>query len=322
MAANSISTLATKQARQEAKLAKATAKKQGKTVAANGTITGALDNTKSYYRARNTLNTARLPTLYSGNAVVDNINTVNSVNGVLVAGRPWATNYQSDGLQVFLQTAPSTGTTWTDASGNGNNATIVTTGDGNYVYNSNLGGHITLDGAAGAGLNISGYNLATDGGTYSVEVVASISSTSYWSSLFGNDDFTLNKGVVAYYGNSSNFYISTPTSNGVYAPVSLATRQNINQYIITVTGNTVKFYLNGVSQALTNNTGGSPGFTASSGTPTNGLMIGARHPNAGTAGVPYDSASGSYYLVRVYNTLLSQSDVTANYNAIKTTYGI
>ena len=90
MAANSISTLATKQARQEAKLAKATAKRQGKTVAVNGTITGALDNTKSYYRTRNTLNTAQLPTLYSGNAVVDNANTVNSVNGVLVAGRPWS----------------------------------------------------------------------------------------------------------------------------------------------------------------------------------------------------------------------------------------
>ena len=316
MAANSISTLATKQARQEAKLAKATAKRQGKTVAVDGTITGALDNTKSYYRARNTYDITQLPTQYTGNAVTDNANA----SGLIVS-RPWAPGV-SAGLQVFLQTAPSTGATWTDASGNGNNATIVTTGGGTYVYNSNLGGHITLDGAAGAGLNISGYNLATAGGTYSVEVVASISSTSYWSSLFGNDDFTLNKGVVAYYGNSSNFYISTPTSNGVYAPVSLATRQNINQYIITVTGNTVKFYLNGVSQALTNNTGGSPGFTASSGTPTNGLMIGARHPNAGTAGVPYDSASGSYFLVRVYNTLLSQSDVTANYNAIKTTYGI
>jgi hypothetical protein len=316
MAANSISTLGTKALRQVAKLDIAQAKKQGKTVARDGTISGSLDTTKNYYRARNTYDITQMPTQYTGNAVTDNANA----SGLLVS-RPWAPGV-SAGLQVFLQTAPSTGTTWTDASGNGNNATIVTTGDGNYVYNSNLGGHITLDGAAGAGLNISGYNLPTDGGTYSVEVVASISSTSYWSSLFGNDDFTLNKGVVAYYGNSSNFYISTPTSNGVYAPVSLATRQNINQYIITVTGNTVKFYLNGVSQALTNNTGGSPGFTASSGTPTNGLMIGARHPNAGTAGVPYDSASGSYYLVRVYNTLLSQTDVTANYNAIKTTYGI
>ena len=315
MSANGISQLSTKALKQAGKLAIAQAKRQGKTVATNGTITGGVDSTKNYYRVRNTYDITQLPTQYTGNAVTDNANASG-----LIVGRPWV-SYISTGLQVFLQTAPSTGTIWTDASGNGNNATIVTAGGGTSTYASD-GGGITLAGAAGAGLNISGYNLDTDGGTYSVEVVASVSSTNYWSSLFGNDDFTLNKGVVAYYGNSSNFYISTPTSNGVYAPVSLATRQNINQYIITVTGNTVKFYLNGVSQALTNNTGGSPGFTASSGTPTNGLLIGARHPNAGTAGVPYDSAGGTYYLVRVYNTLLSQSDVTTNYNAIKTTYGI
>ena len=316
MALNGISTFATKQLKQEAKLTIAEAKRQGKVVATDGTITGSLDTTKNYYRAANTLDTTLLPTLYSGNTLVDNANS----DG-LVVGRPWV-SYVSAGLQVFLQTAPSTGSTWTDASGQGNNATIVTAGGGTSSYASDHGGGITLAGAAGAVLDISGYNLATGGGTYSVEIVASISSTNYWSSLFGNDDFTLSKGVVAYFGNASNFYISTPTSNGVYAPVSVATRQNINQYIITVTGNTVKFYLNGVSQALTDNTGGSPGFTASPGTPTNGLLIGGRHPNAGTAGVPYDCAGGTYYLVRVYNTLLSQTDVTTNYNTIKTTYGL
>jgi hypothetical protein len=91
MAANGISTLSTKQARQAAKLAIATAKRQGKVVAVNGTITGSVDATKTYYRIANTLDTTLLPTLYSGNTVVNNVNTVNSVNGVLVAGRPWST---------------------------------------------------------------------------------------------------------------------------------------------------------------------------------------------------------------------------------------
>ena len=90
MSANGISTLATKQLKLEAKLAIAEAKRQGKTVATNGTITGSVDATKPYYRAANTLDTTLLPTLYSGDTVVDNVNTVNSVNGVLVAGRPWA----------------------------------------------------------------------------------------------------------------------------------------------------------------------------------------------------------------------------------------
>ena len=65
MAANGISTLSTKQARQAAKLAAAATKR-----AATG--------------RRSTLNTSQLPTLYSGNVVVDNANA-----GGLVTGRPW-----------------------------------------------------------------------------------------------------------------------------------------------------------------------------------------------------------------------------------------
>jgi len=65
MAANGISTLSTKQARQAAKLAAAGTKR-----AARG--------------RRSTLNTSQLPTLYSGNVVVDNANV-----GGLVTGRPW-----------------------------------------------------------------------------------------------------------------------------------------------------------------------------------------------------------------------------------------
>jgi hypothetical protein len=85
MAANGISTLATKQLKLEAKLAIAEAKRQGKTVATNGTITGSVDATKPYYRAANTLDTTLLPTLYSGDTVVDNANV-----GGLVEGRPWS----------------------------------------------------------------------------------------------------------------------------------------------------------------------------------------------------------------------------------------
>jgi acyl-CoA reductase-like NAD-dependent aldehyde dehydrogenase len=86
MAANGISNLATKALKQAAKLAKATAKRQGKTVADDGTITGAIDSTKNYYRARNTLDITQLPTQYSGNDLTDNANT-----GGLVEGRPWTT---------------------------------------------------------------------------------------------------------------------------------------------------------------------------------------------------------------------------------------
>jgi len=66
MAANEISTLATKELKQKAKLTLAAAKR-----AADG-------------NPRATYDITQLPTQYSGNTVVDNPNT-----GGLVQGRPW-----------------------------------------------------------------------------------------------------------------------------------------------------------------------------------------------------------------------------------------
>ena len=87
MAANSISTLSTKALKQVAKLDIAQAKKQGKTVARNGTISGAVDSTKNSYRYNNTYNINDLPTKYTDNAVTDNANS-----GGLRTARPWTSH--------------------------------------------------------------------------------------------------------------------------------------------------------------------------------------------------------------------------------------
>ena len=84
MAKNGISTLSTKQAKQVAKLNIASAKRQGKTVAADGTVSGSTDPTKNYYRVNNNYDITRLPTKYSGNGIIDNPNP----DGLL-AIRPW-----------------------------------------------------------------------------------------------------------------------------------------------------------------------------------------------------------------------------------------
>jgi hypothetical protein len=85
--------LADKEARQIAKLDIAEAKRQGKVVATDGTITGSIDPTKPYYRVRNTYDITQLPTQYDGYDVVDNAN----VDG-LVQGRPWVTSQVYTGL--------------------------------------------------------------------------------------------------------------------------------------------------------------------------------------------------------------------------------
>jgi hypothetical protein len=88
MAANGLSTLALKATRQDRKLVLARAKREGKTIAANGTISGSTDASRVSYRARNTIDDTQLPTRYNASsntgALVNNAN-----NGGLVTGRPW-----------------------------------------------------------------------------------------------------------------------------------------------------------------------------------------------------------------------------------------
>jgi hypothetical protein len=86
MSANGISDLATKQLKQVAKLDIAQAKREGRVVADDGSISGGVDATKNYYRARNQYDITQLPTQYSGNDLTDNPNA-----GGLVEGRPWTT---------------------------------------------------------------------------------------------------------------------------------------------------------------------------------------------------------------------------------------
>jgi len=85
MSANGIANLVSKQLKQEGKLAIAEAKRQGKDVAINGTITGAGNVLQPFYRTLNTANINMLPTKYSGNTITDNVLDGN----VLISGRPY-----------------------------------------------------------------------------------------------------------------------------------------------------------------------------------------------------------------------------------------
>ncbi len=85
MSANGIANLLSKQLKQEGKLDIAAAKRQGKDVDINGTITGAGNVLQPFYRTLNTANINMLPTKYSGNTI-----TVSVLDGnVLISGRPY-----------------------------------------------------------------------------------------------------------------------------------------------------------------------------------------------------------------------------------------
>jgi hypothetical protein len=85
MAANGISTLANKKLRQDRKLVLARAKREGKTIALDGTISGNTDAAATSYIARNTITHSQLPTRYKTDNTLDDQANADG----LVTGRPW-----------------------------------------------------------------------------------------------------------------------------------------------------------------------------------------------------------------------------------------
>jgi hypothetical protein len=115
MAANGISTLGTKQLKQEAKIAIAQAKKQGKTVAKNGTVTGSIDATKRYFRDANTYDLNLLPTKYVGNVSYNNQDQTGSVRSLtsaaITAGPITVSGYAIPGSDIVVNVTWPSGLT-------------------------------------------------------------------------------------------------------------------------------------------------------------------------------------------------------------------
>lgn len=220
------------------------------------------------------------------------------------------------GLQINYLNAPASGTTWVDESGNSRNGTIYKIGTGSATYTSNNNGGLTFGPSVNANaamLANTSYNLSVP---FSIEIIANLTSSNYWASLFGNDSYSASLGWFGYWGSSSMLQVGSTSRTNVYNVA--ASTGAIRQFIVTVDATpSLKLYINGTLQTPT-----STGYNLTPSVASTGLNFGSRHPNAGTSGTPNDCATGTYYQLRAYNIALSQSQVTDNYNAVKTTYGI
>jgi hypothetical protein len=223
--------------------------------------------------------------------------------------------YVTSGLQFNLQTAPTSGTTWTDSSGNSRNATLV----GSPSYVSNNGGGIRLNNADGNGTDYISvpYNIASN--TVTVEVVASFNPTSFWGSIWGNEIYDTSGGYLAYMDNSTNLYYGIPNNE---TTVTITDSNAIRHWIFVIDSTQASLFLNG-SQIGTTATISNQTIFA-----TNDFYFGARHNNNGI-GFGGDTMNNSnsadypvFYQMRVYNKALSGAEITQNYNAVKDTYGI
>lgn len=264
--------------------------------------------------ARASYDISQLPTKYSGNDLVDNTNS-----GGLIEGRPWISapvwSGTTSSLVLNLWTAPTTGTTWTDASGNGYDGTLRKVGTGTATYTATNGGGITLGPSNATNMANIGTNYQLPTTNWSVEMVVDTQPTGIWAGLFGSDSYLSGYGHLALWTASTGngFTVGSINLRNVYSVTNIP-YTGLKHVVVTVASNTLKLYVNGtlITPATT-------GYTSSPATAGATLQFGSRHPNAGTANTPFDATPGTYYQMRVYSKALSQSEVTANYTASKVT---
>ncbi len=204
MSANGISSLLTKAERQAAKLDIAQAKRQGKIVADDGTISGDIDPTQPFYRGGNVYDLTSLPNPYDAGDNTNNVDETPNTGG-LIQGRPWIgvvalaapetiqealpantlialeSWYDGSDGSAFVPNNPTDGQTftqWTDKSDFAHNANPIggaTTRASVQINEQNTLSVVRFDG--NDGLDINPYASLTSAPALTVFVVMKMTAT-------------------------------------------------------------------------------------------------------------------------------------------------
>jgi hypothetical protein len=156
MSANGISSLTTKQAKQQAKLDLAQTSRQ-----ASG------DTSSIAYRVLNYYDLDLLPTVYSGNIIVDNVN-----DGGLITGRPWTSTPPAP---VFVNPTLTIGSAVTVA-----NRSPFVAGGNSYAFISSVNSYITAPASA---------DWAMGTGDFTVEWFSNQTTLSQFQRVFTVGDY-------------------------------------------------------------------------------------------------------------------------------------
>ena len=315
MSANGISHETLKRTRQDRKLEIAAAKRQGKVVATDGTITGSVDSSKPYYRSLNVMDVAELPTRYHRS---DNTGALEHNTNALLDGRPWSADGQTmPGLILSYDPEITTsGATIYDQSGNGVNSTMTNvTHDTSSTPNE-------FDFSNGYIMTPDLYNNVGTNDSFSVGVWTKPTLGGVVLSILGQS--TIDTG---YHFAAISFlnYSGRPTANiglwnsGIHSVQSSPLYYN-NWYHVVLTYNTststLTGYINGASIGSTSVNYGSPRDYASG---SMHFAFGATDSTHAGNGNYYNGSMGE---IRVYDDELSSAEVLTNYNTTKARYGL
>lgn len=285
MADNGISTLATKELRQKAKLDLAAADR-----AADGNPRAIYDLTK-------------LPTQYNDNTIIDNPNS-----GGLQEGRPWTLSTITTGLTMWLDANNSasysgSGTTWADLSSNGADQTLV----GSPTYTAGTPSYFSFDGFTQYSTGSTPFVLPPN--TYTKMVWFQITApgdNNIVSSDAGGHFMYFNNTSTLWAGNANVPPFSGPDAFGSVTSFSYNT-----WYCATVvfTSPQIYLYVNGVldNVDITYSAGGHSGDGS--------VNLACFSPGG-------NLLNGKIAEVYCYANALSAAQVLQNFNATKAKYGL
>ena len=221
----------------------------------------------------------------------------------------------TDGLVLCLDAAnrksyPTTGTTWTDLSGRGNNGNIS-----GATYNSANIGAFTWN--ANSITTVSMTNLRpTTAITQECWVLFTANTTEV---MLGAQYGSGSDNSYAIWLNGANNWTGGVRVSGSFNYQSYASAVSLNtwyHFVHTYDGSNQRLYLNGF-QVLSWVTTGSIQYDIN-----NTLLAVGNDYNSGYNGGASVGVQGKLAKVSIYNRALSASEVKQNYNATKSRYGL
>jgi len=241
-------------------------------------------------------------TMFGGNnnyvaPVIANSTNVNNANGLVLnldAGNPLSY---------------SGGNTWSDLSGNNNNATLV----GSTTFSSSNQGSLVFTGTYYGVINNPTSNLIFGTSDFTISWWQKASSSNNNTRLFGNlsnNNWASGNWVMGQNVSSANIIeLYVNPSFVIGANTVPNTWQNI---VITRTGNTYNIYINNsLISTTTSTTSLDNGILRS-------FFIGSSGWAADT-GTPW---KGNIAAISIYNKTISSTERTQNYDALRTRFGL
>jgi len=232
------------------------------------------------------------------------------IQGITIRGfNVYDTSFNSAGALLYLDSGQNasysgSGTTWTDLSGNSNNATL----NGTPTYSTAWNGDFVFGGTSSqyALTNAAKYNVTYSGKTVFVVARLAAGFTGAYECLFGSFSGARNFNTYVYNnGTAYQLHFSAVTSNGVSTNIPLVVGQWFSAAITQDATGLISYYFNG--QLVSTSSGTLDQWA------TNGGESVAHSDNYWNGDLP---------VVAVYGRALNSSEILQNHNSLAPRYGL